>query len=77
MTNKPKPDDRRDNVDKIQFNIDNTIENYNLTEKLIAKADDEEKKRELIEKNERREDALSSMRSEIKEEAAAKKNGYK
>ncbi len=25
MKNKPKPDDRRDNVDKIQFNIDNTI----------------------------------------------------
>ena len=31
MNNKPKPDDRRDNVDKIQFNIDNTIQNYRET----------------------------------------------
>lgn len=77
MTNKPKPDDRRDNVNKIQFNIDNTIENYNLTKKMIEETDDEKKRRELIEKNQRREDALTNMRSEIKDEAAAKKNGYK
>ncbi|WP_244969310.1 hypothetical protein [Tissierella praeacuta] len=34
MNNKPKPDDRRDNVEKIQFNIDNTIKNYNLAEEI-------------------------------------------
>ncbi|HBC30670.1 MAG TPA: small acid-soluble spore protein Tlp, partial [Clostridiales bacterium] len=27
MDNKPKPDDRTDNVERIQFNIDNTIMN--------------------------------------------------
>lgn len=37
MNNKPKPDDRRDNVDKIQYNIDHTISNYRETEDLIEK----------------------------------------
>ena len=77
MKNRPKPDDRRDNVDKIQFNIDNTIKNYNLAEEMIAKTDDEKMKKELQEKNERREDALSGMREEIRDEAIAKKNNYK
>jgi small acid-soluble spore protein (thioredoxin-like protein) len=72
-----KPDDRRDNVDRIQHNIDNTIENHRLTEEIIEKTDDEKSKKALIEKNERREDALDGMRSEIKEEALAKENGYK
>lgn len=77
MNNKPKPDDRRDNVDKIQFNIDKTIQNYNLAEDVIEKTDDENMKKELEEKNERRLDALSGMRDEIKDEATAKKNNYK
>ena len=41
MSNKPKPDDRRDNVDKIQDNIDNTIKNYRLAEDMISLTDDE------------------------------------
>lgn len=77
MRNKPKPDDRTDNVDKIQFNIDNTIKNYNLAEEMIEKTDDEKMKKELIEKNKRREESLSNMRSEIRDEAIDKKNGYK
>ncbi len=77
MKNKPKPDDRRDNVDKIQFNIDNTIKNYNLAEEMIAKTDDQKMKKELKEKNERREDALSGMRKEIRDEAIAKNNNYR
>lgn len=77
MNNKPKPDDRRDNVDKIQFNIDKTIQNYNLAEEAIEKTDDEKTKKELEEKNERRLDSLSGKRNEIKDEAEAKKNNYK
>ena len=77
MNNKPKPDDRRDNVDRIQFNIDKTIQNYNLAEETIEKTDDEKMKEVLEEKNERRLDALSGMREEIKDEATAKKNNYK
>ena len=44
---KNKPDDRRDNVDKIQRNIDNSIE----------KTDDEKIIKPLEEKNERRKEA--------------------
>lgn len=54
MKNKPKPDDRTDNVDKIQFNIDNTIENYRRTQEAISGIEDEEMKQDLINKNERR-----------------------
>ena len=72
-----KPDDRRDNVDKIQENISNTIENYNLTEEAIEQTDDQKTKQPLEAKNERREDAIDGMRSEIKDEAIDKSKGYK
>lgn len=34
---KNKPDDRRDNVDKIQYNITKTIQNCELADEMIAK----------------------------------------
>ena len=73
---KNKPDDRRDNVDKIQYNITKTIQNCELADEMIAKTDDEKMKETLIEKNERRREALDGMREEIKDEASDKKNGY-
>ncbi|ABS33157.1 small acid-soluble spore protein Tlp [Clostridium botulinum] len=73
---KNKPDDRRDNVDKIQYNITKTIQNCELADEMIAKTDDEKTKKTLIEKNERRREALDGMREEIKDEARDKKNGY-
>ncbi|MBS5822690.1 MAG: small acid-soluble spore protein Tlp [Clostridium argentinense] len=74
---KNKPDDRRDNVDRIQQNISNTIENIHLANEMIEETSDENTKETLIEKNRRREKALDSMRSEIKDKAMAKENGYK
>lgn len=74
---KSKPDDRRDNVDRIQHNISNNIENIRLAEEMIEKTDDEKTKKTLIEKNKRRERSLNSLKSEIKDEAIDKKNGYK
>ena len=74
---KNKPDDRRDNVDKIQDNIDSTIQNCRLADEIIAKTDDKNTKTSLIEKNQRREEALSSMRKEIKDEAQDKEKGYR
>ncbi|AJD30005.1 MULTISPECIES: small acid-soluble spore protein Tlp [Clostridium] len=73
---KNKPDDRRDNVDKIQYNITKTIQNCELADEMIAKTDDEKMKETLIEKNQRRREALDGMREEIKDEARDKKNGY-
>ncbi|WP_461207450.1 small acid-soluble spore protein Tlp [Clostridium sp. DL1XJH146] len=74
---KQNQDDRRDNVDRIQYNIDKTIQNYNLAEEAIETTSDAKNKKELEAKNERRKEALQGMKSEIKEEALAKKNGYK
>lgn len=75
--NKSKPDDRRDNVDKIQFNIDNTIKNYRETENMIKVEDNEETKQELIAKNKRRKESLKGMKEEIRDEAIAKDQEYK
>lgn len=77
MHNKPKPDNRRDNVGKIQKNIDNTIKNYKEAEDMILLAEDEQTKKDLKEKNKRREESLKSMKEEIKDEAIAKENQYK
>jgi small acid-soluble spore protein (thioredoxin-like protein) len=74
---KNKPDDRRDNVDRIQENITDTIQNIHLAEEEIEKASDEKYKRALEAKNDRREEALDTMRVEIKDEAKDKKNGYR
>jgi small acid-soluble spore protein (thioredoxin-like protein) len=72
-----KPDDRRDNVDRIQDNISSTIQNIHRAEEMISKTDDEKMKATLTEKNERRDDALNDMRSEIRDEAIDKQNGYR
>ncbi|HHZ03298.1 MAG TPA: small acid-soluble spore protein Tlp [Tissierellia bacterium] len=77
MNNRPKPDDRRDNVERIQFNIDNTIRNYRETKDAIKLAEDEKQRQELVAKNKRREQALKGMRKEIREEAIARENNYK
>ena len=73
----PNPDDRRDNVDKIQFNIGKTIQNMELADEMIHKTDDENLRHELKEKNKRREEALTGMREEIRDEARDKKDGYR
>ncbi|MBY0757231.1 small acid-soluble spore protein Tlp [Clostridium sardiniense] len=74
---KNKPDDRRDNVDKIQCNISDTIRNIHRAEEMIEKTDDENTKRELSEKNDRREQALKGLRKEIKDEAINAEINYK
>ncbi len=74
---KSNPDDRTDNVERIQNNIDDTIENIRLSEEAIDESDNPKAKEEIKAKNERREAALDSFRSEIKDESKARKNGYK
>lgn len=76
-TQKPNPDDRSDNVEKIQYNINKIIENTELAEEMIAETDDPKTVKALTEKNERRRDALQAMRSEIRDEALDRENGYK
>lgn len=73
---KHKADDRRDNVEKIQNNITNTIQNIELTEEAIRAANDPGIKKSLMAKNDRREEALDSMRIEIQDEARDRENNY-
>ena len=77
MDNRPKPDDRTDNVERIQFNIDNTIRNYRETKDVIKITEDEKQRQELEEKNQRRNQALKGMRKEIQQEATDRNNNYK
>lgn len=57
-----------DTKEKIENDIDNTMENMNLTEEMIDETYDEKKKQVLVEKNERRQDAVKSFWQEIKDE---------
>lgn len=75
--NKPKPDDRRDNVEKIKNHIDHTIKNMEVAEDMMRDTDNRKTKKELRQKNERRKDALKGMRKEIRDEANDRKNGYR
>ncbi|EGD47918.1 small, acid-soluble spore protein tlp [Ruminiclostridium papyrosolvens DSM 2782] len=71
--NKPKPDDRSDNVKRIQANINYTIKNIELADELIEKTDDSKMAKTLEEKNDRRRDALEGFRAEIRDEALDQK----
>lgn len=74
--NKPKPDDRSDNVEKLQTMVQNTIENMNEAEESLDFANEEDRAR-IAAKNERRRESIDAMRSEIKDESEARQNGYR
>ena len=67
--NKPKPDDRSDNAARIQKNINMTIRNMEAADEMIAKTSDPKTKKALMEKNERRRQALEGMRKEMRDES--------
>ena len=70
---KNNPDDRSNNVERIQRNIDNTLRNIEAAEEVIAGTPDRKKKKDLKAKNERRNEALDSMRHEIQDGARDRK----
>jgi small acid-soluble spore protein (thioredoxin-like protein) len=69
---KNHPDDRSDNVERIQENIDNTYQNIEAAEELIAVTDNSKTRRDLQKKNERRRDALDGLKQEIQDVARAR-----
>ncbi|EFV75840.1 MULTISPECIES: small acid-soluble spore protein Tlp [Cytobacillus] len=72
--NRPNPDDRSDNVEKLQSMIVHTIENMDEAEESMKYANAEDLAR-IEAKNERRRESLASFRSEIKDEYQAQQNG--
>ncbi len=66
--NKPNPDNRADNAERIQRNINDTIKNMEAADELMAHTPDQKMKASLAEKNERRRRALDGMRNEMRDE---------
>lgn len=71
-----KPDNRADNVDKLQSNVQNTIQNLHESEEYLAEHADEISSSELNdikEKNANRKESIAGFREEIKDEASAQR----
>jgi len=73
---RPNPDDRSDNVEKLQSMVQNTIENIEEAQDTMQFASPEERER-IEAKNLRREESINALRNEIKDEAQARENGYR
>jgi small acid-soluble spore protein (thioredoxin-like protein) len=67
--NKPNPDDRSDNVEKLQAMIQNTENNIEAAEESLVLTDSETQRQQIESKNERRRESIENFRSEIKDEA--------
>ncbi|UJL48025.1 small acid-soluble spore protein Tlp [Virgibacillus sp. NKC19-16] len=65
--NQPKPDDRSDNVEKLQGMVQDTIQNLEEAHDTMEFSSGEDKEK-IKAKNARREEAIEGMREEIKDE---------
>ncbi|MFJ5963233.1 small acid-soluble spore protein Tlp [Bacillus sp. NPDC093026] len=72
---KSHPDDRSDNVEKLQDMIENSLKNIDESEAAMAFSTEEDQKI-IKQKNENRQASIEAMRNEIKEEEAARKHGF-
>lgn len=73
-----KPDDRSDNMEKIEKNIGHTLKNMDEADdylKAHGSQMSETEKQQIMEKNERREQSIEGLREEIRDEAAYSKTG--
>lgn len=73
----PKPDNRNDNVENIQYNIKMTKENINRANEMKSVTSDPEKWNALEDKNKRREEALDSMSNELEDEIEDMRDYYR
>lgn len=67
-----KPDDRSDNVEKLQDMTQDTLANLQEAESYLDEHADEisaTERNNIVEKNERRRESISGFREEIKDEA--------
>lgn len=68
FNNKPNPDDRSDNVEKLQALIQNTEEKIHKAETSMEFSGSEQQE-QIKAKNERRREAIQGFKEEIKDEA--------
>ncbi|ARK30828.1 small acid-soluble spore protein Tlp [Halalkalibacter krulwichiae] len=72
-----KPDNRNDNVEKLQQMKENTEHNIEAAEESLAHTEmKEEQKQSIKEKNQRRIESIRGFEAEIADEMQARKNGY-
>lgn len=70
MPMQPKPDDRRNNVERLQQSLSNTVENMRETEDYLeAHEVGPEQSHDLARQQEQRADAIEGYRTEIEDEA--------
>lgn len=70
MSRGPKPDNRRDNVEKLREQIVDTIENIEESHDTLQMDLSEEQREEIRAKNRRRERAIADKRDELRDEYA-------
>ncbi|WP_034300840.1 small acid-soluble spore protein Tlp [Bacillus cihuensis] len=75
MNYKHNPDDRSDNVEKLEDMIQNTMENIEAAEETLEFASGDERNA-IKEKNQRRQESIESFKNEIQDEKQARENGY-
>jgi len=69
----PKPDDRSDNVEKLQDMLQDTEQNIRESQDYLRAHGDEisaEEKQDIEAKNQRREESIDGFRAEIQDEAS-------
>lgn len=73
MDNKPKPDNRADNVEHLQEHVQNTIDNLEEAEDYLTEHADEispDEQQAIKEKNANRRNSIQGFRNEIQDEAS-------
>lgn len=72
--NRPKPDDRSNNVERLNEMIENTKHNIREAE-ISMEFSSPEQKEKIKAKNERRKESINAFKEEIKDEKQARNNG--
>ncbi|OLS37612.1 small acid-soluble spore protein Tlp [Alkalihalophilus pseudofirmus] len=72
-----KPDNRADNVEKLQQMKENTQHNIEAAEESMVNTDmTAEQKQQIKQKNANRQESIEAFESEIQDESQARENGY-
>jgi small acid-soluble spore protein (thioredoxin-like protein) len=77
MVSLAKPDDRSDNVEKLQSHINHTIENLEEAEQYLDEHGEEiapQERQAILQNNENRRDSLQGLREEIRDEATDRRS---
>ncbi|MFJ7976595.1 small acid-soluble spore protein Tlp [Peribacillus sp. JNUCC 23] len=75
MNHKHNPDDRSDNVEKLEDMIQNTMENIDAAEETLEFTSGDNRNA-IKEKNQRRQESIESFKNEIEDEKQARENGF-